>query len=440
LIGPFPPNESKISADIMLMYNRQNASTGKGSPAWEMIKYAYQAVNNANLVIHTLENGSLENDPDYLHYQKRMRGEAYLMRALAMFEVTKLVGKQFNAATSESDLAGYYPLQPVRDKADFPAERVTVARAYELIIEDGIKATELLPLRHDLAYEEWSDNFSYPSIYYNDVRRFNSDIAHALLAKVYFQKNDFANALVACNVVLGDTPGSSAKYPLSTLQDLVGAVMGNNLQLPQGPYLTEKDSLLPVSPSQEIICDFYGKSPGSGPNVDRNSWAYYFTPAFGDDQGSSSLGEQGLGWFSMAFGFEEYLEWDWNDFRLFFFADEMEDENYDLWYWPIKFSRNNLNILWYRSGDFFLLRAECNARLGNRADAVADLDRVRTRARLSAYENSPDNTGDLPADIIRERAREMFLGKQPVLGFASCRSSDRSASAGRTESTEYPLG
>jgi len=410
LVAPYPPNQDQISEEIMLMYNRQNALTGPNSAGQQMIKHAYRTVNIANLVIDALENGSLEKDPDFLYNQERMRGEAYLMRALAMFEVTKLAGKQYNDATSSSDLAGYYPTAPVNDKEDFPAERVTVARAYELIIEDAQMAAALLPLRYDLAYTEWGESFGYPSLYYFNSRRFNSDIAHAFLAKVYFQQNDFANALEALNIVLGNTPGESTKYPLSTLQNLVGAVMGGSDQFPVGPHIEDLDG--PVSGAainQEIICDFYGRSAGSGPNLSRNAWAYYFTPAFGEDQGSSNLGEQGLGWFSMAFGFEEYLQWDWNDFRLFFFADEMEDEEYNLWYWPIKFAKNNINVLWYRSADFFLMRAECNARLGNEADAIADLDLVRSRARLGDYVGSQDDTGDLPRDIIRERAREMFL-------------------------------
>lgn len=410
LIAPYPPNEHEISQEIMHMYNRQNALTGPNAAGQQMIKHAYRAVNIANLVIDALENGSLEKDPDFLFNQERMRGEAYLMRAFTMFEVTRLVGKQYNEATSSTDLAGYYPTKPVLDTEDYPTNRVTVAQAYEMIIEDAKTAASLLPVRFDLAYTQWGESFGYPSLYYFNTRRFNSDVANAFLAKVYFQQNNFAEARDAINIVLGDTPGQTTKYPLSTLQNLVGTVMGNNSIFPGGPHLEEIDG--PVSGAdinQEIIFDFYGRSEGSGPNRGRNVWAFYFTPAFGEDQGNSTLGEQGLGWFSMKFGFEEYLNWDWNDFRLFFFADEMEDDDWEIWYWPVKFARNNLNVLWYRSADFFLMRAECNARLGNAADAIADLNVVRQRARIGNYEGSQDDTGDLPRDIIQERAREMFL-------------------------------
>ena len=412
LVAPYPENADKISPEIMLMYNRQNAATGPGSPAWEMIRYAYRAVNNANMVIYALENGTLERDPDFLFNQERMRGEAYLMRAFAMFEVTKLVGKQYNTATSDSDLAGYYPVSPVFEKEDFPSQRMTVAQAYEMMIRDAEQAISLLPVRYDLAYVQWGESFGYPSMFYVDCRRFNRDVALAFLAKVNFQMNNFEKALAACNELLGDTPGHSTKYPLSSLQNLQNAVFGAREQFPYGPYLIEIDAAgdpRPVPAAQEIICDFYGSSSVYGPNRDRNSWAYYFTPAFGTDQGRSRLGAQGLGWFSMLPGFEEYLKWDWNDFRLFFFADEMEDEDWELWFWPVKFTLNNLNVLWYRSAEFFLMRAECNARLGNRTAAIADLDLIRERARIGNYEGSSDDTGDLPADIVRERAREMFL-------------------------------
>jgi hypothetical protein len=412
LVAPFPPNEGSISPQIMMLYQRQNALLGEESPGWNMIKYASRAINNANMVIDALENGSLENDPDFLYNQERMRGEAYLMRALANFEITKLVAKQYNIETSSSDLAGYYPLEPVYDKSDYLTERVSVEVAYQRMIEDVNQAIDLLPERWDLAYTPWGESFVYQSIYYWNCRRFNADVARALLAKLYFQMNDFTNARAACDALLGPTPGESLRYPLSDMRDLSKDVLGSKTQDPYGPYIPDVDTVgddRDVPPSQELICDFYGSSEGYGPNVGRNAWGYYFTPSEDVEQGRSKLGEQGLGWFVMSEDFVDYLDWDYADSRFFFFVDEIEDEDYNYWYWPVKFALKGLNVLWYRSAEFFLMRAECNARLGNSEDAKLDLDYVRNRADLDNYDDDPFVFDNLVEEIIRERARELYL-------------------------------
>jgi starch-binding outer membrane protein, SusD/RagB family len=89
------------------------------------------------------------------------------------------------------------------------------------------------------------------------------------------------------------------------------------------------------------------------------------------------------------------------------------------YWWPLKFTMvspgpTGPNILWFRSGQFLMMRAECNARLGITADAIADLNAIRNRAGLGDYVGSSDDTGNLIADIIKERAREMFLERYRI--------------------------
>lgn len=411
LVAPYPDKEAEISPDILALYNRQYASLEEGNPGYNMIKYASRAVNNANMVIDALESGRLDKDPDFVYNQERMRGEAYLLRAMANFEITKLVGKQYNSSTSGGDLAGYYPVKPVFDKSDYPSERLTVEQAYQKMLRDAETALGLLPERWDLAYSAFGESFVYQSDYYWECRRFNADVARALKAKLYFQMNDFTHALEACNALLDPTPGESSKYPLSSVKDLSKAVYGSKDQSPYGPYITEVDTVgddKDYEDYQEIICDFFGSSD-FGPNVDRNAWAFYLTPSEDMEQGRSKLGEQGLGWFAMSEEFFDYLDWDYSDARFFFFVDELEDDDYNYWYWPVKFTLNGLNVLWYRSAEFFLMRAECNARLGNEADAKLDLDYVRDRSGLDPYDEDSRAFPDLVEEIIRERGRELYV-------------------------------
>lgn len=63
-------------------------------------------------------------------------------------------------------------------------------------------------------------------------------------------------------------------------------------------------------------------------------------------------------------------------------------------------------VIW-RLADLILLRAECRARQNNIGGAVADLDRVRTRAGLDQY-SGPQEAELLRKEIFHERERELF--------------------------------
>jgi hypothetical protein len=61
-----------------------------------------------------------------------------------------------------------------------------------------------------------------------------------------------------------------------------------------------------------------------------------------------------------------------------------------------------------------MMRAECHARLGDTQAAIADMNAIRNRAGIGNYEGSRDDTGNLIQDIVRERAREMFLERYRI--------------------------
>ena len=69
----------------------------------------------------------------------------------------------------------------------------------------------------------------------------------------------------------------------------------------------------------------------------------------------------------------------------------------------------NADLVQWRLADLYLLRAECNAKLGQDASAIADLNVIRSRAQATAYPAATDTEG-LQKAIYFERTKE-FLGE-----------------------------
>ena len=67
----------------------------------------------------------------------------------------------------------------------------------------------------------------------------------------------------------------------------------------------------------------------------------------------------------------------------------------------------NADYVYWRLADFYLLRAECAAKLGNDAQAIADLNVIRNRAGATTYPSANDTKG-LRKAIFREREREFI--------------------------------
>lgn len=67
----------------------------------------------------------------------------------------------------------------------------------------------------------------------------------------------------------------------------------------------------------------------------------------------------------------------------------------------------NANRVIWRLADLILLRAECRARLNRTDGALQDLNTIRDRAELPAYEGAKD-AESLRKEIFRERERELF--------------------------------
>ncbi len=397
-VAPYDPNYSQLV--LTELYQRKNNITNWSNHT-RVLQYASNAENIANAIIEHLASGDYDSDPDFEVLGKILLGEAYSMRALVNLEYTRYFGKQYHSSTLNTK-AWLYRKNYIQSVQDGYKSRETVGDSYNFLLEDVDRAIELLPVEYDPEV--------HPQGY--GTNRFHRDFARALKAEILFQMNDFEKCLEVTDDLLGGTAGNSEKYPLEQY-DPENPESG----FPWDIYYRYENETYGPSKQQEVIFSFAADAGTSPVRADKNwMWARFLPPKIDWGQSRADFESPGRPTFRMSQHFIDYVDFDEvNDLRFKELIDVIlsSDDNNTYW-WPIKFQKvsnspNGPNILWFRSGGFMLMRAECNARLGNTGDAIADLNAVRNRAGLSDYTGSSDDSGDLIQDIVKERAREMFL-------------------------------
>lgn len=167
---------SQLSGDFGETYQRKSSIFGEYKR--DMYTQSYQGIYRANIVLKYLDKVSPAN-------RDNVEGQALFIRALIHFELVKLFGQPygFNAANSQLGI-------PIRLTATAESkDRSDVKQVYDQIIADlKIAETKMLDNNSGFA-DKWA--------------------AKGLLAKVYFQMNDFPNAYTYANQVIG-----SNKYTL----------------------------------------------------------------------------------------------------------------------------------------------------------------------------------------------------------------------------------
>lgn len=136
----------------------------------------YITIYRANAVLEAIEDLGLSGES-----VTRMIAEARFLRGVAHFDAVRFFAAPSGSTSDDSHLG--VPLRTVTGIQ--PVPRSTVAEVYAQIISDLEFAEENLP----------ANNGNYASI----------DAAAGYLAKVYFQRNDFANAAAKASLVIGPT-------------------------------------------------------------------------------------------------------------------------------------------------------------------------------------------------------------------------------------------
>lgn len=171
LMSDFVDGTNFVTGDYPSIFTL--GTTATNGTAANLYREPYIIVQRSNVTLENLEKLSTDAA------RKNAEGQAKFMRGFAHFEIVKMFAQPYGFSPDNSHpgivvktISAFEPLR----------KRNTVKETYEQVVKDLKEAEGLLP----------ADNGNYPS----------SWAAKAMLARVYFQMNDFANAYAYANMVI----------------------------------------------------------------------------------------------------------------------------------------------------------------------------------------------------------------------------------------------
>ncbi len=290
----------------------------------------YKAINDVNNVLSAMSVVVAKDTA-------RIGGEAKFIRGAAYFDLVRLFGKAWNDGDASTNPGVPLVLTPTRGiTAENSVKRNTVAEVYQQVIKDLSEAETSLP---------------------NTNGFFATKAAAAgMLARVYLQKGDYANAAQAANRAIVSSVAA-------------GGILSANYADAFGAINTKEDLFaMQVTTSSGVnsLNTFYSASQRGDIQITPAHLALYET---GDTRRSlfyTSGGSTYEGKFDIRFG--------------------------------------NVHIV--RLAEMYLVRAEANFRLGTSAgdSPLNDVNRIRARAKITPLATAADVTLD---KILKERKLEL---------------------------------
>jgi tetratricopeptide (TPR) repeat protein len=294
---------------------------------------SYECINVCNNVISAI---AVVNEED----QASVEGEALFLRSLMYFDLVRFYAKSYEPGQTNSQLGVPIVLEPTTSaNITIGVARNTVEEVYARVIQDLNSSISLLP-------EKDPDN---QTVYATQ------GAAYALLARVYLQKGDYANAAIAADAVI-----SSGLFELTPTY----AQAFNN-----ETFSTE-----------DIFATKFTAQDGINQMTE-----FWSTSLYGGRSGDIYIEDAHLDLYDPA---DERL-------ALFWYGSKRMRSGK----WNTQYGLVNL----FRLAEMYLIRAECNEREGTSvgADPLDDYNMVHTRAGLTAA------TAVVLDDILYERRLEL---------------------------------
>jgi starch-binding outer membrane protein, SusD/RagB family len=354
-------------------------------------QYASGAVAQSNIVIDACRTDLAAKDPAYIGNKDRLLGEALFIRSIVQFQQLRMYNRQWDMNTSKNyERGAILRERPIYGIADIPKRPSSTEEGYTLIISALEEAITLLP--------DYWDSAKHPV---NFRSRGNKSAALALLARVYFQKNDFENCLRVINLCIGSTPGSPS-FPLETninnLWNRIGYTTTTNSQV-KSEVIFENVQLSPL---------IRNKTGGTLDGVlikQLKDVQVKLSNSFKDSANFNLNDNRFKNWikvYKSGKNTDDQLE---TSFATYTAAKSLE--------WCVrKYTTNatGVNVTMIRSSELMLMRAEINARKNLIADAAADINEIRIKhggVSVTAMNSSLSKSAALK-EIYTERIREMF--------------------------------
>jgi len=302
----------------------------------------YEVINQANNVLANLDKVS-SGDKD------EIEGEARFLRGMTYFDLARAFGRAWNDGDPAANPAVPIVLTPttVISEASY-VTRSSVAQVYQQAINDLTTAEAKLPESNAYFANKYS--------------------AAAILARLYLQQGDYAKALIESNTVIG-----SGQFEL------------NSNYADEFPYPN-----FTAVHVDNTIEDIFAIQVTDQQGV--NSLNTYYASKSDGGRGDIHVDDSFLASFEPG-----------DDRANIISYDDPTDPTTTLR--CHKFDNVDGNVHVVRLAEMYLIRAECNFRLGSSTGdtPVNDINVIRERAKL-------DDLGTVTlAQILNERVHELFF-------------------------------
>lgn len=313
---------------------------------------SYDIINQANLILEYTPALTDATDTE----KNQIKAEALTVRAYAHFLLSLVYSQDYNYTADASHLGIVYNTESIKTGIKYPA-RKTVAETYSLLIND-LKT----------AIESYSNNSLLTG---PDYSFFNRNNTKALLARVYLQKGDWANAYETANDVINNS----------------------------GVVLTEKANLISEwekadVPVSEILLEFAIRKDTEGTVLSSMSQVFGYTSATSYQKYVASNDLMNL--------------YESNDLRKQLFLTKplstlvnglQTSVNYNF----TKKFQDNPGYVAFRLSEMYLIRAEAALETNKPDVALGDINTIRARANAALLLN----TNNLKENILLERRKEL---------------------------------
>lgn len=324
----------------LLKYTKDNAP----SSLWRI---PYELTRNANIILEEIDR--IAEDEDNKEERSDIIGQALTIRALSLFDLTRIYGYPYTKDNGAS--WGACIIRNV-SQIDSKPPRNTVAECYDAIIEDLTKAIPLLSPKY---------NFG----------KLNRWAAMTLLSRVYLYKGDNANALKIAEEAIAGI--SKYKYRLWTTEEYPTA------------WGDERDASNPGEVLFEIV-NLTVDSPG------KESMGYL-------------CWRSGYSDMILTSSFFHLLNEDPDDVRTKVY-EIYKGKAYINKYQPQKGENPaDANIPLFRVSELYLNAAEAAVKLGNNAKAVECLEPIVNRANPEKSVKGETLTLER---VLTERRKELY--------------------------------